>query len=204
VIQGFGNVGSMAAKLLHQAGYKIVGVADIHGALYNENGFDVPKLLEWVYGQHQPLPEYPGGGAKMSASEILFQPAEVVIPAAVENQITSENAHRLQTRILCEGANGPCTAMADEIIDRAGIFVIPDILANAGGVTVSYFEWVQDRQGFFWSEREVNDRLKDVIDHSFEEVVRYAATHRVNNRVAAYMLAIDRVAYALKERGIYA
>jgi glutamate dehydrogenase (NAD(P)+) len=204
VIQGFGNVGSMAAKLLHQAGYKIVGVADIHGALYNEHGFDVPKLLEWVSGQRQPLPEFPGGGAKMSASEILFQPAEVVIPAAVENQITSENAHRLQTRILCEGANGPCTAMADEIVDRAGIFVIPDILANAGGVTVSYFEWVQDRQGFFWSEREVNDRLKDVIDHSFEEVVRYAETHRVNHRVAAYMLAIDRVAYALRERGIYA
>ena len=204
VIQGFGNVGSMAAKLLHHAGYKIVGVADIHGALYNERGFDIPQLLDWVYGQHQPLPEFPAGGAKMSASEILFQPAEVVIPAAVENQITSENAHRLQTRILCEGANGPCTAMADEIIDRAGIFVIPDILANAGGVTVSYFEWVQDRQGFFWNEREVNDRLKEVIDNSFEEVLRYAETHKVNNRVAAYMLAIDRVAYALRERGIYA
>jgi len=161
-------------------------------------------LVDWVYGQHQPLPEFPAGGTKMSANEILFQPAEVVIPAAVENQITSENAHRLQTRILCEGANGPCTSMADDIIDRAGIFVIPDILANAGGVTVSYFEWVQDRQGFFWSEKEVNDRLKDVIDHSFEEVVRYAQTHTVNNRVAAYMLAIDRVAYALRERGIYA
>jgi glutamate dehydrogenase (NAD(P)+) len=204
VIQGFGNVGSMAAKLLHQAGYKIVGVADVHGGLYNEHGFDIPQLADWVYGQHQPLPEFPAGGIKMSANEILFQPAEVVIPAAVENQITSENAHRLQTRILCEGANGPCTAMADDMIDRAGIFVIPDILANAGGVTVSYFEWVQDRQGFFWSEREVNDRLKDVIDHSFEEVVRYAQTHKVNNRVAAYMLAIDRVAYALRERGIYA
>src|SRR6266851_518247 len=152
IIQGFGNVGSMTAKLMHQAGYKIVGVADVHGALYNENGFDVPKLLDWVYGEHKPLPEFPGGGAKMTSSEVLFQPAEIVIPAAVENQITSENAHRLQTRILCEGANGPCTAMADGIVDRKGIFVIPDILANAGGVTVSYFEWVQDRQGFFWSE----------------------------------------------------
>ncbi len=172
IIQGFGNVGSMTAKLMHQAGYKIVGVADVHGALYNENGFDVPKLLD--------------------------------CPAAVENQITSENAHRLQTRILCEGANGPCTAMADEIVDRKGIFVIPDILANAGGVTVSYFEWVQDRQGYFWSEREVNERLKDVIERSFEEVVRYAESHGVNNRVAAYMLAIDRVAFALKERGFYA
>src|SRR5258706_2037714 len=204
IIQGFGNVGSMTAKLMHQAGYKIVGVADIHGGLYNENGFDVPKLLDWVIVQNKPLPEFPDGGSKMSSGEILFQPAEIVIPAAVENQITSENAHRLQTRILCEGANGPCTAMADEIIDSKGIFVIPDILANAGGVTVSYFEWVQDRQGYFWSEREVNERLKDVIERSFEEVVRYAEMHKVNNRVAAYMLAIDRVAFALKERGFYA
>jgi glutamate dehydrogenase (NAD(P)+) len=204
IIQGFGNVGSTSAKLLHEAGFKIVGVADIHGALYNENGFDVPKLLEWVNVQRQPLPDFPSGGAKMSANEILFQPADIVIPAAVENQITSDNAHRLQTRILCEGANGPCTAPADEIVDRKGIFVVPDILANAGGVTVSYFEWVQDRQGYFWREREVNERLKDVIENSFEEVVRYAEKHGVNNRVAAYMLGIDRVAFALKERGIYA
>jgi glutamate dehydrogenase (NAD(P)+) len=204
IIQGFGNVGSMTAKLMHKAGYKIVGVADIHGGLYNENGFDIPKLVDWMNAGQNPLPEFPDGGAKMTASEILFQPAEIVIPAAVENQITSENAHRLQTRILCEGANGPCTAMADEIVHSKGIFVIPDILANAGGVTVSYFEWVQDRQGYFWSEREVNDRLKDVIERSFEEVVKYAEIHRVNNRVAAYMLAIDRVAYALKERGFYA
>ena len=204
IVQGFGNVGSMAAKLLHEAGYKIVGVADVHGALYNEKGFDIPKLLDWVNRQHQPLPDFPDGGVKMDAGEVLFQPAEVIIPAAVENQITSENAHRLQCRILCEGANGPCTAPADEIVDRKGIFVIPDILANAGGVTVSYFEWVQDRQGLFWTEKEVNDRLRDVIEHSFEEVIRYAEAHQVNNRVAAYMLAIDRVAFALKERGIYA
>src|SRR5260370_9085134 len=124
----------------------------------------------------------------MSASEILFQPAEVVIPAAVENQITSENAHRLQARILCEGANGPCTALADEIVDRKGIFVIPDILANAGGVTGSYFEWVQDRQGYFWSEREVNERLKDVIERSFEGVGRSAESHGVNNSAAHYIL----------------
>jgi glutamate dehydrogenase (NAD(P)+) len=204
IIQGFGNVGSMTAKLMHEAGYKIVGVADIYGALYNENGFDIPKLLQWVQDRHRPLPEFPAGGTKMDASEILFQPADIVIPAAVENQITSANAHRLQTHILCEGANGPTTAMADEIVDSKGIFVIPDILANAGGVTVSYFEWVQDRQGFFWSEREVNERLKDVIENSFAEVVRYAETHGVNNRVAAYMLAINRVAFALKERGFYA
>jgi len=203
-VQGFGNVGSTAAKLLHQAGYKIVGVADIHGGLYNEGGFDVPQLIDWVHARQGVLQEFPGGGAKMSASEILFQPAEVVIPAATENQITSANAHRLQARILCEGANGPCTAMADPVIASKGIFVIPDILANAGGVAVSYFEWVQDRQGMFWTEREVNERLKKIIDQSFEEVIGYAVAHEVNNRTAAYMLAIDRVAFALKERGIYA
>src|ERR1700687_5622181 len=204
IIQGFGNVGSMTAKLMHTAGYKIVGVADINGGLYNENGFDVPKLLEWVYGEGKPLPEFPAGGTKMAASEILFQPAEIVIPAAVENQISSENAHRLQTRILCEGANGPCTAMADEIVDSKGIFVIPDILANAGGVTVSYFEWVQDRQGYFWNEKLVNDRLEEVMIDSFNAVVSFADKHEGINNRTAYMLAIDRVAFAIKLRGIYA
>ena len=204
VIQGFGNVGSMSALLLHRAGYKVVGVADIHGALYDEKGFDIPALIDWVYGKHKPLPEFPGGGAKLSAREVLFQPCEILLPAAVENQITRQNAHRVQARILCEGANGPTTAMADETLEKKGVFVIPDILANAGGVTVSYFEWVQDRQGFFWRESEVNERLQDVMEHSFDEVVRYAETHGVNNRTAAYMLAIDRVAFALKLRGIYA
>jgi glutamate dehydrogenase (NAD(P)+) len=203
VIQGFGNVGSVAASLMHEAGYRIVGVADIHGGLYNERGFDVPKLHDWVYHQKQPLPEFPGGGAKMSAQDVLFQPCDIVIPAAVENQITRENAMRLQARILCEGANGPTTAYADAELDRRGIFVIPDILANAGGVTVSYFEWVQDRQGFFWRESVVLQRLQDVMERSFDEVVRFAETHRVSNRIAAYMLAIDRVACVLKLRGIY-
>ena len=183
---------------------EIVGVADVAGALYNENGFDVPKLLDWVHGAGRTLAEFPAGGAHLSPQDVLFQPCDIVVPAAVENQITSENAHRLQTRILCEGANGPCTAMSDEIVDKKGIFVIPDILANAGGVTVSYFEWVQDRQGYFWREREVNERLKDVMEHSFDEVVRYAEIHGVSNRIAAYILAIDRVASVLKLRGIYA
>jgi glutamate dehydrogenase (NAD(P)+) len=203
-IQGFGNVGSMAALALHRAGYKIVGVSDIHGGLYNENGFDAPTLVDWVYARRKPLPEFPGGGTKLSPQEVLFQPCDIVLPAAVENQITSQNAHRVQARILCEGANGPTTAPADEVLQDKGVFVIPDILANAGGVTVSYFEWVQDRQGFFWRENEVNERLQDVMEHSFDEVVRYAETHGVNNRIAAYMLAIDRVAFALKLRGIYA
>jgi len=204
VIQGFGNVGSMAALLMHQAGYKVVGVADIHGALYDEKGFDIPALLDWVCVQRRPLPEFPAGGTKLSPHEVLFQPCDIALPAAVENQITSQNAHRIQARILCEGANGPTTAPADEILEKRGVFVIPDILANAGGVTVSYFEWVQDRQGLFWRESEVNERLRDVMEHSFNEVVRYAETHGVNNRIASYMLAIDRVAFALKLRGIYA
>jgi len=203
VIQGFGNVGSTAALLLSQAGYHIVGVGDIHGALYDERGFDVPALIDWVQHRRRPLPEF-SQGAKLDPSEILFQPCEILVPAAVENQITGRNASRIQARILCEGANGPTTPPADEILYQKGVFVLPDILANAGGVTVSYFEWVQDRQGLFWRESEVNERLQDVMEHSFEEVVRYGETHGVHNRIAAYMLAIDRVAFALKLRGIYA
>jgi glutamate dehydrogenase (NAD(P)+) len=204
VIQGFGNVGSLAAELMQKAGYKVIGLADIGGGLYNENGFDVPQAIDWVYNRKRPLQEFPGGGTKMSARDVLFQPCDVVIPAAIENQITEQNAHQVQAKILCEGANGPTTWQADSIIDSKGIFTVPDILGNAGGVTVSYFEWVQDRQGFFWRESEVNERLFDVMDRAFDEVVRYAETHRVNNRIAAYMLAIDRVATSLKLRGIYA
>jgi glutamate dehydrogenase (NAD(P)+) len=204
IVQGFGNVGYHAALLLHEAGYKIIGVADVHGGLYNENGHDIGKLYDWVYAQHKPLPEYPGGGEKMSSQEILFRPCDILVPAATENQITAQNAHRVDCRILCEGANGPTTSHADQLIEQKGIFVIPDILGNAGGVTVSYFEWVQDRQGFFWREREVNERLQDVMEHSFDQVVEYAEVHGVNNRVAAYIVAIDRVARALRLRGFYA
>jgi len=203
IIQGFGNVGSEASLLMHEAGYKIVGAADVNGGLYNENGIDIPRLYDWVQTQRRPLPEFQGG-EKLSAREILFRPCDILVPAATENQVTSENAHRLDCRILCEGANGPTTAHADAIIEKMGIFVIPDILGNAGGVTVSYLEWVQDRQGFFWREREVNEHLEEVMEHSFDEVVRYAETHRVNNRIAAYIVAIDRVARALKLRGFYA
>ncbi|HKV03475.1 MAG TPA: Glu/Leu/Phe/Val dehydrogenase, partial [Candidatus Acidoferrales bacterium] len=204
IIQGFGNVGSQASLLMHEAGYKIVGIGDIHGGLYNEKGFDIPRAFDWVYAQRKPLADFPGGGEKMSAQEILFRPCDILVPAATENQITAENARRVNCRILCEGANGPTTSHADPIIDEKGIFIIPDILGNAGGVTVSYFEWVQDRQGFFWRESEVNERLRDVMEHSFDHVVHYAETHSVNNRVAAYILAIDRVARALQLRGFYA
>jgi len=128
----------------------------------------------------------------------------VLLPAAKENVITSHNAHRLRTRILCEGANGPTTYAADPILAERGIFVIPDILANSGGVTVSYFEWVQDRQGYFWNEQLVNDRLEEIMVNSFQDVVAYAEKHGVDNRLGAYMLALDRVAFAVKLRGIYA
>src|SRR6266403_1661060 len=162
------------------------------------------KAIAWVYTQKKPLQDFPGGGTKMSSRDVLFQPCEIAIPAAIENQITEKNANQVQAKILCEGANGPTTWQADAIIDSKGIFTVPDILGNAGGVTVSYFEWVQDRQGFFWRESEVNERLFDVMDNAFDEVVRFAELHNVNNRIAAYMLAIDRVASALKLRGIYA
>jgi glutamate dehydrogenase (NAD(P)+) len=204
VIQGFGNVGSMASMLMNEAGYKVVGIADIHGALYNEKGFDVPKVIDWVYTQRKPLPDFPGGGTKMDQQEVLFQPCDILLPAAIENQITSKNAHRVQAKILCEGANGPTTAMADEILAQKDVFVIPDILANAGGVTVSYFEWVQDRQGFFWRESEVNERLQDFIEQAFDGVVAAAENYKVRNRIGAYIVAIERVARALKLRGIYA
>ncbi|MGH9814545.1 MAG: Glu/Leu/Phe/Val family dehydrogenase [Candidatus Acidiferrales bacterium] len=204
IVQGFGNVGSMAARLMSEAGYKIVGIADIHGALYNEKGFDVPKVIDWVHAQRKPLPAFPGGGANVDQQEILFQPCDILLPAAIENQLTSKNAHRVQAKILCEGANGPTTAAADEIIQQKDVFVIPDILANAGGVTVSYFEWVQDRQGFFWRESEVNERLQDFIEQAFDDVVRAAETYKVRNRIGAYIVAIERVARALKLRGIYA
>ncbi len=203
IVQGFGNVGSEGSLLMHQAGYKIIGAADVNGAIYNENGLDIPKLYDWVYHQRRSLPEF-AGGERTTAQEILFRSCDILVPAATENQITSQNAHRVDCKILCEGANGPTTAHADSIIEKKGIFVIPDILGNAGGVTVSYFEWVQDRQGFFWRESEVNERLQDVMEHSFDQVVRYAEAHSVNNRIAAYIVAIDRVARALKLRGFYA
>ncbi|HTR48682.1 MAG TPA: Glu/Leu/Phe/Val dehydrogenase [Verrucomicrobiae bacterium] len=204
IVQGFGNVGSEASRLMHEAGYKITGAADVNGGLYNENGLDIPQLYHWVAVQRKPLPEFPGGGDRVTSQDILFRPCDILVPAATENQITSQNAHRVNCRILCEGANGPTTSHADAIIEKKGIFIIPDILGNAGGVTVSYLEWVQDRQGFFWREREVNEHLQDVMEHAFDEVVRYAETHRVNNRIAAYIVAIDRVARALKLRGFYA
>src|SRR2546421_11598183 len=147
VIQGFGNVGSLAAELMQKAGYKIIGLADIGGGLYNEKSLDVPKAIDWVYTQKKPLQDFPGGGTKMSSRDGLFQPCEIAIPAAIENPINEKNANQVQARILCEGANGPTTWQADAIIDKKGIFTVPDILGNAGGGTVSYFEGGEGRQG---------------------------------------------------------
>jgi glutamate dehydrogenase (NAD(P)+) len=202
IVQGFGNVGSNAALLMHEAGYKIVGIAEVGGGLYNRNGIDLKALVEFRQKNGTVL-GFPGA-EPYDSSELLVTDCEILIPAATENVITSRNVDHVKCRVLAEGANGPTTAAADDVLSEKGVFVIPDILANAGGVTTSYFEWVQDRQGYFWKESVVNEQLETIMKSSFEDVVRYAETHRVNNRIAAYMLAIDRVAYTIRQRGIYA
>ena len=202
VIQGFGNVGGMAARLMSREGFKIIALIEYDGAVHNPNGLDIEGLAEYRK-ETGSVVGFPGAQG-MDKNEAMFLPCDVLLPAATENVITSQNAERLRCRILCEGANGPTTSVADEILMDKKIFVIPDILANAGGVTVSYFEWVQDRQGFFWNEQMVNTRLQEIMEESFDAVVEYADKHAVNNRTAAYMLALDRVAAAIKLRGIYA
>jgi len=202
IVQGFGNVGSNAAKLMCEHGYKIIGLIEIDGSLYNRNGIDIEALLEYRQ-RHGTIVGFPGA-EPAEAAELMVTDCDILMPAATENVVTSQNADRIKARILCEGANGPTTAAADDILQDKGVFVIPDILANAGGVTASYFEWVQDRQGYFWKESVVIEQLEHIMRSSFEDVVRYAETHHVNNRIAAYMLAIDRVAYTIRQRGIYA
>ena len=202
IVQGFGNVGSNAALLMAQAGYKIIGVIEVDGAIYNKNGFDVEAL--WKHRErHRGIADFPEA-EQADPAELMLTECEILVPAATENQITSRNADRIKCRILAEGANGPTTATADEILADKRVFVIPDILCNAGGVTTSYFEWVQDRQGYFWKESVVNEQLEDIMVNAFHDVVQYAENHKVNNRIAAYMLAIDRVAYTIRQRGIYA
>jgi len=202
IIQGFGNVGSNAARLLMERGYKIIGVAEFDGGLSNPNGIDIHQLLDYKRRNNTILGFR---NAEATPSEELMETeCEILIPAATENVITSRNADKIKARIVVEGANGPTTAVADEILSEKRIFIVPDILANAGGVTASYFEWVQDRQGYFWKESVVNEQLKDIMVESFEAVVSFAEKHHVNNRIAAYMLAIDRVAFTIRQRGIYA
>jgi glutamate dehydrogenase (NAD(P)+) len=202
VVQGSGNVGGIGAMLLHEAGYKVVAISDIHGGIYNRNGIDIPEALKYLWTTRS----FEGyeGVEFVDNQELLELECDVLVPAATENQITSQNADKLKCKVLAEGANGPTTAAADEILHQKGIFVVPDILANAGGVTVSYFEWVQDRMGYFWPEDVVNERLEHKMVASFNDLCRYADAHNVDTRTAAYMLAIDRVAYDTRMRGIYA
>ncbi len=202
VIQGFGNVGSMAAQQMAAHGYKIISVSTIDGAIYNSQGLDIPALIAYR-AKHKTILGFPEA-EQIDAQEALLLDCDILLPAATENQITSHNAGKIKAKILCEGANGPTTADADPILRENGVFVIPDIMANAGGVTVSYFEWVQDRQGYFWNADLVNNRLQQIMTESFHDVLHYAEKHKVHNRTAAYMLAIDRVAFAIKLRGIYA
>ena len=202
IIQGFGNVGSNAAMLMHDEGYKVVGIGEWDGGLYNAKGIDIHAL--WEYRQKEGTIHGFKGAERAATEDLLVTDCDILIPAATENVITSANADQVKARVLVEGANGPTTAAADDILADKHVFVMPDILANAGGVTASYFEWVQDRQGYFWKESVVNEQLKDIMIASFEDVVRYAETHHVNNRIAAYMLAIDRVAFTIRQRGFYA
>ena len=202
VVQGSGNVGGIGAELMYQQGYKVVAISDIGNGIYNPNGLDIPAVLQYLQ-KNKSLEGFPEA-EQVGNKELLELECDVLAPCATENQITSENADRIRCKILAEGANGPTTPKADKILHDKGIFVIPDILANAGGVTVSYFEWVQDRMGYFWSEAQVNQRLEEKMVASFNELCHYAEKHEVDTRTAAYMLAIDRVAYDTRMRGIYA
>jgi glutamate dehydrogenase (NAD(P)+) len=202
VIQGFGNVGGMAARLMAARGFRIISIVEYDGAVYNPHGLNIEALASHR-AETGSIVDFPDA-ENMDKDEALLLECDVLLPAATENVITSQNAARLRCRIVCEGANGPTTAIADEILADKKILVIPDILANAGGVTVSYFEWVQDRQGFFWNEDLVNTRLEEIMVRGFNAVAAYGEKHKVDNRTAAYMLALDRVTAAIRLRGIYA
>lgn len=202
VVQGFGNVGSVAVKELANIGVKIIGVADRTGGFYDPKGLPVQKLLELADKYHS-LENCPYG-QKISNTEVLELKCDILVPAALEMQITKENADRLQCRILAEGANGPTTLEADAILKEKGVFLIPDILANAGGVVVSYFEWVQDLQNFFWTEQEVNQKLRDILVRAFREVLDMSQREKVDMRLAALMIGIERVERAMLWRGLYA
>ena len=201
VVQGSGNVGGIGALLLHREGYKIVSISDMYGSLYNEHGIDMPACLSHVAetGRLEGFPE----GEMLPNSEQLELDCDLLLPAATENQITSKNVDRIKAKLIVEGANGPTTAVATEVLDDKGVLIVPDILANAGGVTVSYFEWVQDRMGYFWTEEIVNSRLEQIMVGAFEDVWATAEKYKVSMRIAAYILAIDRVASVHRLRGIF-
>jgi glutamate dehydrogenase (NAD(P)+) len=199
-VQGVGNVGYTTAKLLQQAGCKVIAVSDSNGACYNEDGIELDEVVrekELTGRLRQKV------CTMLTNAELLELPVTVLVPAALENQIHRGNAHRVKARVVCEGANGPTTPEADKILEAKGVFLIPDILANAGGVTVSYFEWVQDLQEFFWDEQDINQRLERIMMRAFDNVLRVSEQKKVNMRIAAYVVAIDRVAQATTLRGIY-
>jgi glutamate dehydrogenase (NAD(P)+) len=201
IVQGFGNVGSVTARLLHEAGCKVVGLSDIYGAIHSEQGIDVSRALRHMQ-EHGRLSGLPGT-SQVDGKELLELPCDILIPAALEGQLTHTNAPRIQAKLIVEAANGPTTTDADAIFLERGIPVVPDILANAGGVTVSYFEWVQDLQHFFWSEDEINDRLEQVMVRSFDAVNSRRVEESCDFRLGAYLLAVSRVAEATQVRGIY-
>lgn len=202
VVQGSGNVGGIGALLMHREGYSIVSMSDMFGSIHNANGLDVPAVMEWLR-EHKRLEGY-AEAEHLPNSEQLELDCDILIPAATENQITSKNVDRLKAKLIVEGANGPTTAVADKVLDERGVVVVPDILANAGGVTVSYFEWVQDRMGYFWTEEIVNSRLEQTMVQSFAEVYATSRKHDVSLRTAAYILALDRVVTVYRLRGIFA
>ncbi len=200
-VQGFGNVGSIGAELIAQDGAKIVAAADVKGAIHNPQGLDMPALLEYVKKTGS-IVGFPG--SEPLKSSIIEYDCDILIPAALENQITVENASKVKAKIIAEGANGPTMHEADAILDVYGKFVIPDILANSGGVTVSYFEWVQNNMGYYWTEKEVNERLEQYMVKAFHDVLEVSLESKVSMRVAAFMLAIRRVIEVVKLRGVYA
>jgi len=201
VVSGFGNVGSAAARLFHKRGAKVVAISDVRGGVADADGLDIPALVAHVQRSGSVV-GFPGADA-VSLSDVLETPCDVLVPAALQGQITGANADKIQARMVVEGANGPTTPEADAILRAKGVLLIPDILANAGGVTVSYFEWVQDIQSFFWSEAQVNARLARVMKRAFGEVWAAAEMHRVDLRTAAYVVGVARVAEATLTRGIY-
>lgn len=201
-VQGFGNVGSISAKLLELQGMKIVAISDVSGGYYNPNGIDIEKAIAYTQENKGTLEGF-GEADLISNEELLELDVDVLVPAALEDQITTENAHRIKAKLIVEGANGPTAASADKILDDKGILVVPDILANAGGVSVSYFEWVQNRLGYFWTEERVNRRADRIMKQAFENVYAASQKYKVSMRLAAYIVAIDKVASTQKLRGIF-
>ncbi len=202
VVQGFGNVGSVAAKMFAARGCKVIGISDISGGYVNRNGIDIPGAIAYAQ-EHHSLEGY-RGGEHVSNEDLLEVECDVLVPAALEKVLTAENAERIRAKLIVEGANGPTTPEADHILQRKGTVIVPDILGNAGGVIVSYFEWVQDRQGYFWRESEVNERLEELLLTNFRRVREVAISRKIPYRTAAYVVAIERVVRSMKMRGVYA